>query len=196
LFACHTLLKNAKKYATPSMDVFRYETINFPNSNRPQQFRFRFVVTPQTREWQPRRILTRLASQMRRVIRQRLARVMYPRGRPNYRSIERTVRGVLTAQSLTTANVVVQRNYRGGTPENQSATTFNRLADLNFQALINVFEQMQQSNTEVDLPMIEWTFHINPSSIVTGGARTVQLKLKTAYEKTLKEWYDDQGIVF
>lgn len=177
------------------MDVFRYETINFPNSNRPQQFRFRFVITPQTRTWNPRRILSRLASQMRRVIRQRLGPVMYPRGRPNYRSIERNVRGLLTAQSLTNANVIVQRNYRGGTPENQSATPFSRLADLKFDALLNVFERMQQSNTEVDLPMIEWTFHINPSSLVMGGARSVTLKLKTAFQKTLQEWCDDQGMI-
>ena len=178
------------------MDVFRYETINFPNSDRPQQFRFRFVITPQTRDWAPRRIFTRLAAQIRRVVRQRLGAVLFRRGRPNYRTIERTVRGMLTAQSLTNANVVVQRNYRGGTPENQSATPFARLSDITTDALMDIFERMQQSNTEVDLPMIEWTFHINPTSLVIGGARAVTLKLKTAFQKTLREWYDDEGITF
>lgn len=178
------------------MDVFRYETLNFPNTNRPQQFRFRFVLTTQTRDWTPRRILSRLASQIRRVIRQRTGSILYPRGRPNYRSVERTVRGTLTAQSLTNGNVVVQRNYRGGTPENQSATTFAKLSDLDYETLITIFERMQQSNTEVELPLIEWTFHIDPRSYVVGGARSVTLKLKTAFQKTLQEWYDDDGKMF
>lgn len=190
-------------------NVFTVEVTNFPNTDRPQQFRFRFVETPQNSGWRSSRILTRLVSQMRRFIQQRIGPILYPVGRINNRNVDRNVTGMLTAQSLINANVVAQRRYqedadrqrrrRRTTPEAderyQSARRF-RLADINMVELLHMFERMQQSNTEVDLPMIEWTFHVDPRSYVLGGARSVTLKLKTAFQKTLTEWYDDEGITF
>lgn len=71
---------------------------------------------------------------------------------------------------------------------------FISLHQITHQAILDVFEKIQQSNTTVEITDITWNFHIDPNSIAIGGASKVKPPAWVTVQNFRKTWEGHEGV--
>jgi hypothetical protein len=71
---------------------------------------------------------------------------------------------------------------------------FIGLNQITHQAILDIFERIQQSNTTVTITDITWEFHIDPNSIAVGGAVKVKPPSWVTVQNYRKTWEGHEGI--